>query len=76
MCTKDKRIESRSVCLTNILGLTEPNQNSHKKFLRKSSPTNLECKPRGYNDRNVCKTIRQGIYVLFYNMNCSKCSNV
>ena len=55
MCTKDMRIESRSVCLT------EPNQNSHKKFLRKSSPTNLECKPRGYNDTNVCKTIRQGI---------------
>ena len=70
MCTKDRRIENRSVCLT------EPNQNSHEKFLRKSSPTNLECKPRGYNDKNVCKTIRQGIYVLFYNMNCSKCSNV
>ena len=68
MCTKDRRIDSRSVCLT------KPNQNSHKKFLRKSSPTNLECKPPGYNDRNVCKTIRQGIYVLFYNMNCSKCS--
>ena len=49
MCTKDRRIESRSVCLT------EPNQNSHKKFLRNSSPTNLECKPRGYNDRNVRK---------------------
>ena len=31
MCTKDRRIESRSVYLT------EPNQNSHKKFLRKSS---------------------------------------
>ena len=25
---------------------------------------------------NVCKTIRQKIYVAFYNMNCSKCSNV
>ena len=70
MCTKDRKIENRSVCLT------EPNQNSHKKFLRNSSPTNLECKPRGYNDKNVCKTIRQGIYVVFYNMNCSKCSNV
>ena len=28
MCKKDKRIEGRSVCLT------EPNQNSHKKFLQ------------------------------------------
>ena len=70
MYKNDKKIESRSVCLT------EPNQNSQKKFLRNSSPTNLECKPRGYNDRNVCKTIRQGIYVVFYNMNFSKCSNV
>ena len=25
---------------------------------------------------NVCKTIRQKIYVVFYNMNCAKCSNV
>ena len=70
MCTKDRRIESRSVCLT------EPNQNSNKKFMCNSSPTNLECKPRGYNGRNLCKTIRQGIYVVFYNMNCPKCSNV
>ena len=70
MYKNDKRIESRSVCLT------EPNQNSQIKFRRNSSPTNLECKPRGYNDRDVCKTIRQGIYVVFYNMNCSKCSNV
>ena len=70
MYKKNKRIESRSVCLT------EPNQNSHKKFLRNSSPKNLECKPHGYNDRNVCKTIRQGIYVVFYNMNCSKGSNL
>ena len=70
MCTKDRRIESRSACLT------EPNQTSHKKFLRNSSPANLECKPRRYNDRNVCKAIRQGIYVVFYNMNSSECSNV
>ena len=27
-------------------------------------------------EMNVCKTIRQKIYVAFYNMNCSKCSNV
>ena len=59
MCTKDRRIENRSVCLT------EPNQNSHKKFLRNSSPTNFECKPRGYNDRNVCKTNRFLQYELF-----------
>ena len=25
---------------------------------------------------NVCKTIRQKIYVVFYDMKCSKCSNV
>ena len=70
MCTKDRRTENRSV------RLTELNQNSRKNFLLNSSPTNLEYKPRGYNDRNVCKTIRQGIYAVFYNMNCSKCSNV
>ena len=32
------------------------------KFLRNSSVTNLECKPRGFNDINVCKTIRQKIH--------------
>ena len=46
------------------------------KFLRNSSVTNLECKPRGFNDRNVCKMIRQKINVAFCNMNCSKCSNM
>ena len=25
---------------------------------------------------NVCKTIRRKIYIVFYNMNCSKCCNV
>ena len=59
MYTKDRRIESRSVCLT------VPNQNYSKKFLRNSSSTNLECKPPGFNDKNVRKTIRQGIYVVF-----------
>ena len=39
-------IESRSVCLIT-------HKITHKKFLCNSSPTNLECKPRGSNDRNV-----------------------
>ena len=40
MCIEGRRIESRSVCLT------ERKQNDQKKSTRNSSPTNLECKPR------------------------------
>ena len=71
MCTEGRRIKSRSVCLT------EPNQIIQKKFPHNSSPTNLECKPRGLiAEINVCKTIRQKIYVVFYNMKCSNGNNV
>ena len=38
--------------------------------------TNLECKPRGLmTEIIVCKT-RQKVYIVFYNMKCSKCSRV
>ena len=42
-CIEDWGIESTPVCLT------EPSQNypKKKKIPRNSSPTNLECKPRG-----------------------------
>ena len=71
MCTKGRRIEIRSVLLT------EPNQNYPQTFLSKSSPANLEYKPRGLvTEINVCKAIRQKIYGVFYKMKCSKCSNV
>ena len=51
MCTEVRRIESRSVCLT------EPKQNDPKILKRNS---NLEYKPREIMAENniVCKTIR------------------
>ena len=41
MCTEGRRRESRSVCLT------EPIKIIHKNLPGNSSPTNLECMPRG-----------------------------
>ena len=64
MCAEGRRIESGSVCLT------EPKQNDPKKFKRNTSPTNLEYKPREIMAENntVCKTVRQKIYAVFYNI--------
>ena len=60
MCTEGRRIESRSVCLT------EPKQNNPKKYTRNSSPTNLVYKPRKAMAENsiVYKTIRLKRYIL------------
>ena len=51
MCTKSRRIESRSVCLT------EAKQNYAKKITCNPFPTNLEYKPREILAENntVCK---------------------
>ena len=36
-----------------------------------SPPTNLEYKPRGLMaENNVCKTIRQELYAVVYNIKC------
>ena len=36
-----------------------------------SPPTNLEYKPRGLiAENNVCKTIRQELYAVVYNIKC------
>ena len=44
---------------------------SHKNYSHNSSPTSLECMSRGIMTKiNVCKTIRQKIYVVFYDMKC------
>ena len=66
MCTEGRRIESRSFCLT------KPNQNHPNKIPRKTSLTHLECKPRGLmtETNNVCKTARQKMYAVFYDMKC------
>ena len=39
-------------------------------FTRNSTPTNLGCKPRGLitENNNVCKTIMQEIYAVYYNI--------
>ena len=64
MCTESRRIKSRLVCLTMKSHL------SKKRFPRNSSPTYLECKPRGLmTENNISKTIRQKIYAVFYVIN-------
>ena len=73
MCSEGRRIESRSVCLT------QPNQNYPKKNFRAALLQQIlnASKPRGLmTEINVCKTIRQKIYAIFYDMKCSKCSDV
>ena len=61
MCIEDWTIKSTPVCLT------EPNQNyqkKKKKILRNSSQRGL------MTEINVCKTIRQKVYAVFYDMKC------
>ena len=49
----------------------------HTKFPRNFSPTFLACMSRELMaEINVCKTITQKIYVVFYDMKCSKCSDM
>ena len=54
MCTEGRRVESRSVCLT------EPKQNYSKKITPNSSPANLEYQPCEIMAENnvLCKIIR------------------
>ena len=68
MCIKDRRIES-------LFNRTK-SKLSIKRFRVTPLQQILNASHWKVTEVNVCKTIRQKIYVVFYNVNCSKCSNV
>ena len=63
MCTKDQRIESKVSLF-----------NRTKSKIRVTLLQQILNASRWKVTEIVCKTIRQKMYVVFYNMNCSKCS--
>ena len=70
MCTMDRRIESK-----NLFNRTKAKL-CIKKFRVTLVQQILNDSHWKVTEINVFKTIRQKIYLVFYNMNCSKCSNV
>ena len=71
MCTKDRRIESK-VSLFNRTKSKLSMKKIRVTFLQEI----LNASRWKVTEINACKTIWQKVYVVFYNMNCSKCSNV
>ena len=73
--TTNKKINSKNLKYENIIHQNFyhiANGKCVQKITRDSSPTNLECKARGFmtESNNVCKTIRQEIYTVYYNIKC------
>ena len=76
MCTKDRKIGSKSVCSRILF-----NRSKSKLSIKKLRVTLLQqilsvSHVDLMTEINVCKKIRQKIYVVFNDMNCSKCSNL